>query len=106
MVPPVMVLNAHLHLCSNLSKNSSKSGSSLGDGANLSPSSKASLWLAVKVWEERFSMDLSITGSGGVLLCVDDGSGIRCGVLSPEVPGSSAEEELAILLTSHVVLTE
>ena len=55
--PPVILLKAQLHLSSNLSKNSRRSGSSLGEGANFSPSSRACFWYVVKEWLERFRID-------------------------------------------------
>ena len=88
IVPPVILLNAQLHLCSNLSKNSSRSGSSLGDGENLSPSCRASLWLGVKMCDDKFRMESSMVGSNVVLLV----EGEWYGLLLSEVLGCSAED--------------
>ena len=42
VLPPVIFLNAQPHLLWNWSKNSRRSGSSFGDGENLSPRFRAS----------------------------------------------------------------
>ena len=59
---PVVLLKAQEHLCWNLSKNSSRSGTSVGVGENLSPSSSALIWQSLSRWEERFKMALDLMG--------------------------------------------
>ena len=57
MLLPVTLLKAQPHLSLNFAKNSRGSGSSLGEGANFRPSSKASFWLSVRTWDERLSIE-------------------------------------------------
>ena len=52
---PVALLKAQTYLLPKSSKNSRGSGNCLGVGANLSPSSKATIWLLVNWWEGRLS---------------------------------------------------
>ena len=79
--PPVILLKAQLQLCSNLSKNSNKSGSSFGDGANFNPNSKASFWLGVRTCDDR----LRIEEWGVVLFETPDG--VDSSDLSEELTG-------------------